>query len=171
MPVSEEEVSKHRKACTQCSAPRDVLVRCQIDETGSWHFVCPGKCWKRVSGGVEDGDAEHPLYRYGVTPSVRSRADCLMGMWKNKHAGVSAKKPKKKKGTCESRSQPQEWVADGKSYTQNDRVTWDGKVWKCRRSHKSRIHDTPEKAVGCWKEDAESKTGSSEAAEDAYHAE
>ncbi|KAK5008480.1 hypothetical protein LTR28_003918 [Elasticomyces elasticus] len=46
-------------------------------------------------------------------------------MWKNKHAGVSAKKPKKKKGTCESRSQPREWVADGKSYTQNDRVTWD----------------------------------------------
>ncbi|GAB7333326.1 hypothetical protein MBLNU13_g04954t1 [Cladosporium sp. NU13] len=22
----------------------------------AWHFVCPGSCWKRVSGGVIDGD-------------------------------------------------------------------------------------------------------------------
>lgn len=73
----------HRKACTICSSPRDVLVRCQIDETGKWHFVCPGKCWKEVSGGVVDGDGaeEHRYYRYG-------------GMWKNKHEAVSGKKPK-----------------------------------------------------------------------------
>ncbi|KAK3696299.1 hypothetical protein LTR37_018035 [Vermiconidia calcicola] len=81
MPPSKESYSK---PCTLCSQPRDVLVRCQIDETGQWHFVCPGKCWKRVSGGVVDGDqaVEHRFYRYG-------------GMWKNKHEAVSAKKPKK----------------------------------------------------------------------------
>lgn len=73
----------HRKPCTLCNSPRDVLVRCQIDETGKWHFVCPGKCWKQVSGGIVDGDKaeEHKWYRYG-------------GMWKNKHEAVSAKKPK-----------------------------------------------------------------------------
>ena len=49
-----------------------------------WLFVCPGKCWRSVSGGAVDGDAEHKGYRYG-------------GMWKNKHAGVSAKMPKKAK--------------------------------------------------------------------------
>ncbi|TKA65852.1 hypothetical protein B0A55_09397 [Friedmanniomyces simplex] len=77
----------HRKPCTLCQTPRDVLVRCQIDETGTWHFVCPASRWKRVSGGVVDGDGadEHKWYRYG-------------GMWKNKHEAVSAKKPKAKKG-------------------------------------------------------------------------
>ena len=74
----------HRKACTLCDTLADVLVRCQIDRSGTWHFVCPGKCWKRVSGGVIDGDLAHQFYKYG-------------GMWKNKHAGVSAKKPKAKK--------------------------------------------------------------------------
>ena len=76
--------SAYRKLCTLCSIPADVLVRCQIDSSGAWHFVCPGKCWNQVSGGVVDGDEAHPCYKYG-------------GMWKNKHAGVSAKKPKGKK--------------------------------------------------------------------------
>ena len=76
--------STYRKPCTQCSTPADVLVRCQTDASGSWHFICPGKCWKQVSGGVVDGDEAHPYYRYG-------------GMWKNKHAGVSAKMKGKKK--------------------------------------------------------------------------
>lgn len=73
----------HRKPCTLCAQPRDVLIRCQIDDSWKWHFVCPGTCWKRVSGGVVDGDQseEHKWYRYG-------------GMWKNKHEAVSAKKPK-----------------------------------------------------------------------------
>ncbi|KAM0717555.1 hypothetical protein Q7P37_007407 [Cladosporium fusiforme] len=53
----------------------------------TWHFVCPGACWRRVSGGVIDGDLEKGRegYRYG-------------GMWKNKHAGVSAKVPRRLKG-------------------------------------------------------------------------
>ena len=72
----------YRKPCTLCEQPRHVLVRCQIDETRRWHFVCPGSCWKRVSGGVIDGDDKHKLYRYG-------------GMWKNKHEAVSAKKPRR----------------------------------------------------------------------------
>ena len=102
----------YRKDCTLCNKPRDVLVRCQIDEAsiknastdpqnndeddlpaaptlkpGAWHFVCPGSCWKRVSGGVIDGDLKEGRegYRYG-------------GMWKNKHAGVSAKVPRRLKG-------------------------------------------------------------------------
>ena len=80
---SKRDKTDHRKPCTLCSRPRDVLVRCLVDETGSWHFVCPGSCWKFVSGGVMDGDdkEEHNFYRYG-------------GMWKNKHEAVSAKKPK-----------------------------------------------------------------------------
>lgn len=56
------------KECTLCHTLRQVLVRCQIDETQQWHFVCPGKCWKSVSGGVEDAkglEGQYPYYRYG----------------------------------------------------------------------------------------------------------
>jgi hypothetical protein len=56
------------KQCTLCSTPRPVLVRCQIDDTATWHFVCPGACWKKVSGGVEDAkglEGEYPWYKYG----------------------------------------------------------------------------------------------------------
>ena len=75
-----------RKPCTLCSKPQPVLVRCQIDASGTWHLVCPGKCWTSVSGGTIDAAGhrdEFPYYRYG-------------GMWKNKHEMVSAKKPKEK---------------------------------------------------------------------------
>ncbi|KAK6443544.1 hypothetical protein LTR95_000371 [Oleoguttula sp. CCFEE 5521] len=86
-PSHEELALSHQKKCTLCEAPRDVLVRCQIDSSGQWHFVCPGKCWKSVSGGIVDGVPEKvgEGYKYG-------------GMWKNKHAGVSAKVPKRLKG-------------------------------------------------------------------------
>jgi hypothetical protein len=52
-------------------------VRCQIDESAQWHFVCPGACWKSVSGGVEDAkglEGQFPWYRYGgmVSSSPRS---------------------------------------------------------------------------------------------------
>lgn len=52
-------------------------------------MVCPGTCWRNVSGGVEDAqglDGQFPHYRYG-------------GTWKNKHPDgpISAKKPKKVK--------------------------------------------------------------------------
>lgn len=82
MPSKRDKVD-HSKPCTLCHTRRDVLVRCQIDESNKWHMVCPGTCWKKVSGGVMDGDGkpEHQFYRYG-------------GMWKNKHEAVSAKKPK-----------------------------------------------------------------------------
>lgn len=92
----------YRKPCTLCNTPRDVLVRCQIDESGIWHFVCPGACWKSVSGGVIDGDRkeEHEYYRYGgmVCVSIPVAIACTDNdQWKNKHEAVSAKKPKKKK--------------------------------------------------------------------------
>ena len=73
--------SKYSKQCDLCHELKDVLVRCRIDEAQEWHFVCTGKCWRKVSGGVIDGP-DKPFYQYG-------------GMWKNKHAGVSAKKHKR----------------------------------------------------------------------------
>jgi len=76
--------SAYSKPCHLCRVPSDVLVRCQIDSSLQWYFVCTKQCWKDVSGGVVEGDAAHLFYKYG-------------GMWKNKHAGVSAKKPKVKK--------------------------------------------------------------------------
>lgn len=83
-------MSSHDKPCTVCGKLRSVLVRCQIDDSGAWHFLCPGSCWKKYSGGEEDArgsEDQFPHYRYG-------------GMWKNKHddsSKMSAKKPKKVK--------------------------------------------------------------------------
>lgn len=80
------------KACTLCSHPRPVLVRCQIEDTGQWHFLCPGQCWRSVSGGVEDAkghEGKFPFYRYGgmcesqdnsesdhILLSLKLRRDC-----------------------------------------------------------------------------------------------
>lgn len=58
-----------KKACDVCGDKKDLLIRCQTDERRTWRMVC-GKCWVSVSGGVVDGDEEHPHYRYG-------------GLWKN----------------------------------------------------------------------------------------
>ncbi|KAK4628741.1 hypothetical protein CLAFUW4_07689 [Fulvia fulva] len=61
-------MADHNKPCTLCNTPRPVLIRCQIDETRSWHFLCPGACWRGVSGGEEDArglENEFPHYRYG----------------------------------------------------------------------------------------------------------
>ena len=54
------------KSCDMCDAPSHLLVRCQTDTTGAWRMVC-GKCWKKASGGVPDGDAsaKERGYRYG----------------------------------------------------------------------------------------------------------
>jgi hypothetical protein len=61
-----------QKSCNLCSKSVDLLIRCTIDETQTWNMVC-GRCWKNVSGGVVDGDDQHPFYRYG-------------GLWKNRRA-------------------------------------------------------------------------------------
>ena len=102
-----EQNESHDKPCTLCNTPRSVLVRCQIDETGIWHFVCPGRCWTSVSGGEEDArgyENQFPHYRYG-------------GMWKNKHVDggkLSAKKPKKvKKKQKERRAEREKNRAEG----------------------------------------------------------
>ncbi|PPJ59505.1 hypothetical protein CBER1_10009 [Cercospora berteroae] len=98
----------HNKPCTLCGTSRSVLVRCQIDDSRKWQMVCPGECWKSVSGGQEDArgfEKEHPFYRYGGMWKVRNgtslnrffRADII---WlKNKHSDgpLSAKKPEKVK--------------------------------------------------------------------------
>jgi hypothetical protein len=62
--------SHGQKDCDACGKSVDLLIRCTIDSTQAWNMVC-GKCWKDVSGGVADGDASHPHYRYG-------------GLWKNR---------------------------------------------------------------------------------------
>jgi hypothetical protein len=69
------------KLCEGCGKPSDVLIRCRKDETEKWFLLCPGRCWKEASGGKVDGTAETPFYRYG-------------GVWKNKKAATSGKKPK-----------------------------------------------------------------------------
>ena len=65
--------SAGQKQCDMCGKSVNLLVRCmykkgQVD----WEMVC-GKCWHQCSGGVVDGDANHPYYRYG-------------GLWKNRRA-------------------------------------------------------------------------------------
>lgn len=63
--------TKGQKICDMCSRSVDLLIRCQYDESKQWKMVC-GKCWTIASGGVVDGDANHPHYRYG-------------GLWKNRN--------------------------------------------------------------------------------------
>jgi hypothetical protein len=53
-----------QKPCDLCSKSVDLLIRCRTDATREWRMVC-GKCWKDVSGGVTDGDKDHPHYQYG----------------------------------------------------------------------------------------------------------
>ena len=67
------DASDGSKACDLCDTRVDLLVRCQVDSTKRWKMACGG-CWKTASGGVPDGDADHPHYRYG-------------GLWKNRRAG------------------------------------------------------------------------------------
>ena len=40
-------------------------------------MVC-GRCWPTVSGGVPDGDADHPHYQYG-------------GLWRNRAAARASR--------------------------------------------------------------------------------
>jgi hypothetical protein len=63
--------STGQKPCDLCDKSSNTLIRCRIDERPDWKLVC-GKCWKSVSGGVADGDADHPHYQYG-------------GLWRNKN--------------------------------------------------------------------------------------
>jgi len=64
--------SAGQKKCDMCGKSVILLIRCTYDASGEWKMVC-GKCWNIASGGVIDGDAQHPHYRYG-------------GLWKNRRA-------------------------------------------------------------------------------------
>jgi hypothetical protein len=64
--------SAGQKPCDMCGKSVNMLIRCTYDASGEWKMVC-GKCWNDASGGVVDGDAQHPHYRYG-------------GLWKNRRA-------------------------------------------------------------------------------------
>jgi hypothetical protein len=156
-----------RKPCTLCSRPCNVRIRCQIDASGKWHLLCPGRCWKSVSGGIVDGDGNegHEFYRYG-------------GVWKNKKEGVSGKKKKgrgrgKDDGGEEGGGEGREggrvvsWRDGGVKYSKGDRVRLDdgdgegdgggegggieerrAKVWIAKRSHASEDGKRP----GLWDE-------------------
>ena len=73
-----KEPSPFSKPCSLCERRRDVLIRCKIDESKKWKFICPGKCWQSVTGGFTGASEQYPHYVYG-------------GTWKNKHAYVSGK--------------------------------------------------------------------------------
>jgi len=68
-------VAAKQKPCDECERPVDLLIRCTSDSSQQWNMLC-GRCWKGASGGVPDGDADHPHYRYG-------------GIWKNRAACTS----------------------------------------------------------------------------------
>lgn len=74
-------------------------------------------------------------------------------MWKSKHDAASAKKKKK----VRNYQHPQEWrPGDGKGrkYTRNDRVSWNGKIWTCRKTHfAGEANRSPDHAFGFWKEE------------------
>jgi len=54
-----------RKPCEHCSAPeREELIRCRSALWPGWRLVYCA-CWRAASGGVADGDADHPEYAYG----------------------------------------------------------------------------------------------------------
>lgn len=94
------------KACDVCSKDAHEMTRCRIDATKEWKLVC-NECWKDVSGGVVDGDAEHPHYVYG-------------GVWKGKKNRKG--NPRKPKKACAGYS----WERDGaKIMVKVARWRWD----------------------------------------------
>jgi len=72
---SPEAIAAKMKPCDTCTKRANILIRCTCDASQKWRMLC-GKCWKEASGGVPDGNADHPHYRYG-------------GLWKNRAADVS----------------------------------------------------------------------------------
>ena len=126
--------STFRKSCDRCRELNDVLVRCQIDTTATWYFICSKKCWKEVSGGVVDGTLDRPHYRYG-------------GTWKNKHAHVTAKKPKRRQ-----KDLVRDWQPSMEQYSVNDKVRFERKVWLCRRTHGTSKDNAPGKNERYWME-------------------
>jgi len=72
---SPEAIAAKMKPCDICMKRVNVLIRCTCDASQKWRMLC-GRCWKEASGGVPDGSADHPHYRYG-------------GLWKNRAADVS----------------------------------------------------------------------------------
>ena len=83
-----------QKKCESCGTKVDLLIRCRTDATEVWRMVC-GRCWKRVSGGVVDGDAAHPYYKYG-------------GLWKNRHVKEDTGYGKSRAGRKQNRGEEEE---------------------------------------------------------------
>eukprot|EP01043_Picozoa_sp_COSAG02_P053567 COSAG02_NODE_5931_length_3935_cov_2.305266_1_plen_358_part_00 len=100
-----------RKQCGQCAKPEcELLVRCESKNWSGWKLVC-GKCWASASGGVPDGDAAHPGYRYGGLWRYRKLNDTRSAN------GASKGKPKSGTGSEE---------AEAKQPTEDERSTLAG---------------------------------------------
>jgi len=108
------------KKCTMCQKPRNVLIRCQIDDTGKWNFLCPGKCWRLASdGGHVDGGRNNTYksrdgsWRSVTGGQIEGRPQYHYrygGTWKNKHQMVSGKikgKAKKENQDPSTRAVPE----------------------------------------------------------------
>jgi len=61
---AKREGGRDGKDCNVCCTEAAVLIRCRIDASMDWKMVCK-QCWGSVSGGVPDGDSQHPHYQYG----------------------------------------------------------------------------------------------------------
>lgn len=70
-----EALAVKKKQCDSCGRMVDLLVRCTYTSDQHWYMLC-GRCWKDASGGMPDGDQDHPHYRYG-------------GLWKNRSASLA----------------------------------------------------------------------------------
>lgn len=82
--------SSGRKPCGKCAKPEcEMLIRCASKEWSGWKLVC-AKCWTGVSGGMPDGDAAHPDYRYG-------------GLWRYRKLGSASNPDDDKKGKGKSK--------------------------------------------------------------------
>ena len=96
-----------RKKCGQCAKPEcELLVRCESKNWSGWKLVC-GKCWASASGGVPDGDAAHPGYRYG-------------GLWRYRklngtRSANGASKGKQKSGTGSEEAEATQPTKDERS--------------------------------------------------------
>ncbi|KAL3421362.1 hypothetical protein PVAG01_07807 [Phlyctema vagabunda] len=113
-PKEEPKPNLHSKPCMLCQTPRDVLIRCQIDNTAKWYLICTGKCWQSVSGGKVEGSLDHPHYKYG-------------GMWKNKHEVASAKikgkaKEKNSRGAYIKSPEHRRWGHNTKGKNRKDKI-------------------------------------------------
>lgn len=60
-----QSIQLHQKKCDSCQHLKDILIRCQADDTEKWYMLCTAGCWQKASDGKVDGTSAVPRYRYG----------------------------------------------------------------------------------------------------------